>query len=118
MSGPAADPDGDGINNFMEYAFGSNPTSWSQAPEISVSTTGEPSDLHLLIGIRRATGAVDATLTWEWSSNLQTWAPAAGNLQLLDTTPYPDGTTILRYLENTSINSSAARFLRVRVAGM
>jgi len=118
VSGPAVDADGDGISNFMEYAFGSNPTWPSEPPALIIATTGTQADQHLLVGIRRATGAVDATLTWELSNDLQTWTSASGILQLFDAAPSPDGTALLRYMETTPLATNSARFFRVRVTGM
>jgi hypothetical protein len=117
VSGPSTDADGDGISNFLEYTLGLDPTWWSETPAMSVTTAGSEDDLRLVIGIRRATGATNATLTWEWSNDLQTWATASGVLQIFDTTPYPDGTTLLRYMETTPLSASTTRFFRVRISG-
>jgi hypothetical protein len=75
MSGPAADPDGDGSTNLFEFVFGTDPKSRTVS-----SFTFEPAPQ--LPGLLRLTGAVPNTaigadLRAEFSTDLRTWLPVA-----------------------------------------
>ena len=64
-----ADPDGDGISNVLEYAFGSDPRDPTslRLPAMDATT------LTLRIPVRP--GAMDIQRTLEASSDLEVWGP-------------------------------------------
>lgn len=61
ISGPDADPDGDGSSNNREFAYGTLPTLPEPEPKLSIRLTG--GQVELKIFGRRATGAGYAGLT-------------------------------------------------------
>jgi hypothetical protein len=117
LSGPAADFDGDGLANFLEYAFGQDPRQPSPAPSLIGRIETIYYDSHLTLSLRVAAGAVNSTRTWEISDNLVDWSDSDTALQLLSSQLNPDGTTLLKYFETNSVASAPARFFRLRVSG-
>ena len=81
IAGDLADPDGDGIPNILEYAFGSDPTSSNASPPLAGAIVSN----HFQLQFNRNTFATDlsysaqaaATLTGAWS-NLATYSAASG----------------------------------------
>jgi hypothetical protein len=70
----ADDPDHDGLENFLEYALGSNPTvpSASAAPNVSLNAQG-----RLVYSFTRYLQATDLTLTIQASADLTNWTDIA-----------------------------------------
>jgi hypothetical protein len=69
VSGPAADPDGDGLPNLLEYAFARDPRSAeSIVPLTFTGGTGA-----LTIAFTQPHAAADLTYTLQRSADLQTW---------------------------------------------
>jgi hypothetical protein len=71
ISGENADPDGDDLDNLIEYALGLPPESPSSAPAAMIDPDG-----HLAISGTRNPDAEDITWHAQVSGNLTTWAPA------------------------------------------
>ncbi len=74
-AGPAADPDGDGVPNALEFALGANPNDAKSGPSLStpiLQVTGGRVEATWLVG---AGSAADAGLTAEISEDLRTWVP-------------------------------------------
>ncbi len=86
VSGPDADPDGDGNPNSLEYFFGSDPLKkdgepnrWTAGPD-SAGTSG-------FLRYRRNNLRYDATETVEFSPDMKTWSEVSGK-QLTSTPAY------------------------------
>jgi hypothetical protein len=92
-SGPAADPDGDGYANLLEYAQGTDP----RAAEGGSGLYFAPGSVGAALGDRRAAGRTDVAVDFENSAAGVTWTPALANPAALVTAPaqglfdYPAG---------------------------
>jgi hypothetical protein len=106
ISGATADPDHDGINNRLEYAFGLDP----KVP--NTATNGLPRALIsngvFTLTFTRLKVASDLSLTAEASSDLQTWTPTRP-LRVID-----GGLTETLTIEQ-DISSANLGFFRFRI---
>jgi hypothetical protein len=103
-----ADPDGDGVINLLERAFGGDPN----RPDASVLPSVEPEAPLLSITYRRAVAASDLTFTVMESTNLTGgWTPATGSSEIID-----DDGTIQRIRFTRAAGTADRLFLRVDVA--
>ncbi len=68
---PTADPDGDSINNLMEFVLGGNPVVSSQSILPTQATVGS----NLVLSYKRsdASESPATTQTGQWSTDLSTW---------------------------------------------
>jgi len=73
VSGPAADPDGDGTNNLFEFVFGTDPTLPNATP-FELGTSPQDPGLMSLTGDFPNT-AIGANLRAEFSADLRSWLP-------------------------------------------
>ncbi|HEX2750476.1 MAG TPA: hypothetical protein VHM91_20895 [Verrucomicrobiales bacterium] len=76
ITGPDADPDGDGKTNLVEYATGFPPANPDTVPALAVSSEGANVTLRFF----RDTGRADCSLTLQESPDGQTWAPLASSI--------------------------------------
>jgi hypothetical protein len=113
LVGPAADPDGDGLDNFTEYAFGRNPLVRDNLPLTTGEIIDEATQKYLAVTFTRRHNALDLNYTAETNSDLRTpWTPTVhqvgaaiglgGGLEQIT-------------LRDTDPASPRARFIRVRV---
>jgi autotransporter-associated beta strand protein len=104
-SAPAADPDGDGLDNVAEYAFGGNPLLAASAPWPAVGRTGEGRFLTLGFAVPRP----DTTYIVRGTAGLA--------LPPTNITSYPgtNGGTV-HFTDNVEIGSAPGRFLDVLIS--
>lgn len=108
--GAESDPDGDGVINLLEYAFGMDPlTPDAEAlPEPRMVTVDGVE--YLAVAFRENREASDLVITPQVSSDLEVWE--AGLVRMDD---LPDGRSVYRDFRPAA--ESAQRFVRVHVRG-
>ncbi|MEM0895561.1 MAG: hypothetical protein AAGJ79_01655 [Verrucomicrobiota bacterium] len=70
-----ADPDGDGKENVLEYALGTNPNSADHGSCFTIFSTGTGGTKTISFETVRNTNRDDVTLVFEGSTDLLTWNP-------------------------------------------
>ncbi|MCX6873272.1 MAG: hypothetical protein NTW21_05610, partial [Verrucomicrobia bacterium] len=106
------DPDGDGIDNLMEYALaGGDPDSSDCGilPVVSLMTDGNQD--YLAITVRKNPAAIGITCLVEVSGDLVNWNTGSGHTVVVSETA---DTLIVR--DNTPIDGATSHFLRLKVA--
>ena len=112
ISGPAADPDDDGLNNMLEYALGLNPRqpdAASARPTVAISTG------YLELTFIRRNDAGDLSYVPEVSDDLLTWHSGPGYLEEVSVTPLDAQRDWVTVRDLTPISAAATRFARVRL---
>lgn len=126
---PGADPDGDGIKNQMEYAYGFNPRSFDSAAATGftvnvVNTTAGA--VELTVTFRRDSLATDLTYELQTGNDLASWTTIASSLSGARTTGQngrtlvSDDTTsgsfqLVTVREDIPSGSGGVRFVRLKV---
>jgi len=77
ISGDNADPDGDGITNLAEYAFGLNPLIHNSPP----TTSSQDATGHLALSYSSNRAATDVTIIAEGSTDLNSWSSGPDMVQ-------------------------------------
>jgi hypothetical protein len=117
-SGPQADPDGDGLDNFAEYAFGTNPADPRSLPTIRARLSGTGPQRSFTFTFRRRAGsALDYVIETspdlkQWSTNDITLRLLQGPRNLFDGT----GTSEVTYSLSSPSPTSLSGFLKVRAS--
>lgn len=116
LLGATADPDGDGLNNLLEFGLGRAPN--QAEPPLAPARWIDPDtgESHLALTFIRARGVA---VTAEISDDLVTWSSAAADLVQIGTA-VPDASGLYETVSFRSLASVAAKprqFVRVRVSG-
>lgn len=114
MGALTADPDGDGMNNFTEFAFGRLPRAADQPGALTTggSVTDSGSD-YLCVTFRRAKNALDVTYYVESNSDLTNPAGWTNVGVLVSATDNGNGTEEVCFRDTTPIGT-VPRYMRVR----
>lgn len=111
QSGMEADPDGDGIENLLEYALGSDPLAPSvfDLPIQSIVNVG--GEDYLTLTFTRPVGIAGVDYVVEESADLVDWD--SGPVELASSVE--DGLKIVTYRDSMPMTENERRFLRLRV---
>lgn len=111
-SAPTDDPDADGLPNLLEYALGMDPLNAGPVDGTSPDAAAviDVGGLHYLsVQLPKNAEAPDAALVVEVSADLAMWQSGPAH-----TTVVTDTAETLRVRDNTPINQTSRRFIRVR----
>jgi hypothetical protein len=112
QTAPTDDPDGDGINNLMEYALaGGDPDSsdCEILPVALIVTDGNQN--YLALTVQKNPAVIGTTCLVEVSGDLVDWNAGTGHTVVVSETA---DTLIVR--DSTPMGGSISRFLRLKVA--
>ena len=113
VSGDAADPDGDGRANLLEYALATAPLA-ADATENNPAP-GLDADGRLTLAYTRPAGRDDLAYLVEWSSNLADWYSSSEYVEQLPASPAPDGGELVTARAVAPAGDPPRQFLRLRV---
>jgi len=113
VSGDAADPDGDGRPNLLEYALGTLPRDAGDG-SLNTPSLAVAADRLALAYVRPADRS-DLVYSVEWSSDLATWHADASHLDAAVETSASGG-TLVSVAARLALSEQPRQFLRLRVA--
>ncbi|MGC6564926.1 MAG: CotH kinase family protein [Akkermansiaceae bacterium] len=109
ISGPAADGNGDGVDNLVSYALGLNPVANVSSGLPGVEVDGEVVSMTF----DRLLMTPDITLSVRVSEDLKNWTTEA---DLVSSIPNGDGTARVTFQSPIPRSSGNAQFLRIQVS--
>ena len=117
ISGPTADPDGDGLSNRAEYGLGGVPRFPDGSARNPISALEVfAGHAYLTLQYNVQSGASEATLTPEVSSDLTVWNSGVVNLtNLAGPTTSPTGYVSWKTRDNTATDQGTKRFIHLKI---
>jgi hypothetical protein len=116
VSGPLADPDGDGQPNLVEFALGGHPDR-RDAPPLETFLTQLAGDRFFTLKFRTVPTATGITITLQVATALTAWQTGPAVLTPIGApTPQPDGTLEHTYRLTSPISTApGTQFVRLKV---
>lgn len=115
LAGLDADPDGDGISNLLEYAFGLDPLDPSREGLPKMAIENIDGAAYLTITYRRPTEASDILYQVTASPDLDAWSEIDQEGLTLRIDPGEDGIDRVTVRDEAPVNGAGRRFLRIEV---
>lgn len=116
ISGDAADPDGDGLANLLEFGFGLNPLLAGNAAAQTTAVQNVGGTNYLTLTFKRRTPALDLTYTAQTNPGTLSPGDWLGNAVMVGSpTANGDGTETVTFRDTTALSSATRRFMRVQV---
>ncbi len=112
VSGMEADPDGDGIENLLEYALGSDPRQPSVFDLPVQSVVNVEGEDYLTLSFARPEGTAGLDYAVEGSSDLVDWNPGPVEMS----SNVEDGLEVVTYRDSVPVSGGERRFLRLSVS--
>jgi hypothetical protein len=111
---PTADPDGDRLINFGEYAFGTPPR-FASTPVVETFRYAESGSEYLALRYRRRSGATDVSFRAQYSTDLVTWRDNSQGAYTVEVSAVADeeGLELVTVRSAVSLASAPAQFLRI-----
>ena len=113
VSGPDADPDRDGLSNWIEYGLGLEPDRMEARPTLRINTPLATS-ASLEITYERMNAATDVQWSWQFSSDLVHWTEATPSNQTVDRSPRADLERVTTRFVTDAATPGPHRFYRLQ----
>jgi hypothetical protein len=117
VSGPLADPNGNGVSNLLEYALGGDPATASAVvamPTIAPAVSLSDGQVHLTMTAKLDPAASGITVSGQVSSDLSTWNSGANYVQVVSDVTVA-GVRTLTVQDALPMSSSTQRWMRLSV---
>ncbi len=111
IAGNLADPDGDGLNNLLEYALGTDPLS-GNAAGYTIDQETLNGSTYLRLTVAKNPNATDVTYGAEVTGDLTTPGSWSSSPVVVEA----NTTTTLRVRDSVAIGAASSRFIRLRVS--
>ncbi|MDB4537686.1 lamin tail domain-containing protein [Akkermansiaceae bacterium] len=114
VSGPHADPDGDGWSNYLEYALGTFPQNSGDFPAaVLPSMEDHGGDLYLTITYTRSVNAGAVQFSAETSEDLENWI--GDGIPITPEVTHPDGSITAKFRHPIPVGDGS-QYLRLKVS--
>ncbi len=108
---PGADPDSDGLNNFLEFSMNTNPNAATTNPIVQdLETIGD--DRYLRLAVPKNPSAAGITYTVEATATIDVPASWSSTGLIIE----ENTAASLRVRDNVPMSTAGPRFMRVRVS--
>ncbi len=119
ITDPSADLDSDGVNNFLEFVFLSDPSVGSSligrlSVDLQSLDLGFGPEDYLILSIQHRITVTELELTPEVSSDLLTWDDGPGSAVLYSRIYHGDGAATSIYRSATPLSALPRGFIRAR----